>query len=78
MSWPYRVLYCRCSNSLSRTACSAYAALPPELRQAVDHVSDQVEPVEVVHDCHVERRADRPFFSSAAMDPEKPSRAQSR
>ena len=66
MSSPYLVMYCRCSISLSRTACLAYAALAPELGQAVDHVRHQMEPVEVVHDRHVERRADRPFFLVAA------------
>ena len=37
-----------------------------ELRDAVDHVADQVEPVEVVEHHHVERRRGRAFFLVAA------------
>ena len=48
MSWPYLSMYCLCSMSLSCTICFSLAPLGAQLRQPIDHILHQVEPVKIV------------------------------
>ena len=66
MSSPYLADVLTVLDQLVAHGLLGVRGLAAELGQAIDHVPHQVEPVEVVHDGHVERRADRPFFLVAA------------